>query len=61
MLTGRDAVHRRIVDMLTSNERLPVSFHGRTRYYVGPVDPIPGGAGRTHDRNPHRLIYRYDA
>jgi fumarate hydratase, class I len=40
MLTGRDAAHKRIADMLAKGEELPVSFKGRMIYYVGPVDPI---------------------
>ena len=40
MLTGRDAAHKRIQDMLARGEALPVSFAGRTIYYVGPVDPV---------------------
>ncbi|MFN3590686.1 MAG: fumarate hydratase C-terminal domain-containing protein, partial [Thermaurantiacus sp.] len=40
MLTGRDAAHKRIADMLARGEPLPVSFRGRTIYYVGPVDPV---------------------
>ncbi|MDB5713910.1 MAG: fumarate hydratase [Sphingomonadales bacterium] len=42
MLTGRDAAHKRIQDMLAKGEPLPVSFAGRVIYYVGPVDPIAG-------------------
>ncbi|MGD9665244.1 MAG: fumarate hydratase [Novosphingobium sp.] len=42
MLTGRDAAHKRIQDMLAKGEELPVSFKGRAIYYVGPVDPIMG-------------------
>ncbi|AYJ87968.1 fumarate hydratase [Sphingomonas paeninsulae] len=42
MLTGRDAAHKRIQDMLAKGESLPVSFAGRVIYYVGPVDPIEG-------------------
>ena len=42
MLTGRDAAHKRIQDMLARGETLPVSFRGRTIYYVGPVDPVAG-------------------
>ncbi len=42
MLTGRDAAHQRIKDMLKKGEPLPVSFKGRTIYYVGPVDPVAG-------------------
>jgi fumarate hydratase class I len=40
MLTGRDAAHKRIADMLAKGEELPVSFAGRVIYYVGPVDPV---------------------
>jgi fumarate hydratase class I len=42
MLTGRDAAHKRIEDMLARGEPLPVSFRGRAIYYVGPVDPVMG-------------------
>lgn len=44
MLTGRDAAHKRIQDMLAKGEKLPVSFKGRAIYYVGPVDPVMGEA-----------------
>jgi len=51
MLTGRDAAHKRIAEMLAKGEELPVSFRGRMIYYVGPVDPvgeeIVGPAGPT--------------
>ena len=40
LLTGRDAAHKRMVDMLNKGEPLPVDFHGRFIYYVGPVDPV---------------------
>ncbi len=40
MLTGRDAAHKRIADMLAKGEKLPVDFTGRVIYYVGPVDPV---------------------
>lgn len=40
MLTGRDAAHKRIQDMLAKGEELPVDFRGRVIYYVGPVDPV---------------------
>ncbi|MCH4152979.1 MAG: fumarate hydratase [Sphingobium sp.] len=42
MLTGRDAAHKRIQDMLAKGEALPVDFRGRAIYYVGPVDPVMG-------------------
>ncbi len=51
MLTGRDAAHKRIQDMLARGEAPPVDFAGRVIYYVGPVDPvgdeIVGPAGPT--------------
>ena len=40
MLTGRDAAHKRIQDMLASGQKLPVDFTNRVIYYVGPVDPV---------------------
>ncbi len=40
MLTGRDAAHQRIQDMLAKGEALPVDFTNRVIYYVGPVDPV---------------------
>jgi fumarate hydratase, class I len=42
MLTGRDAAHKRIQDMLAKGETLPVEFKNRAIYYVGPVDPVMG-------------------
>ena len=40
MLTGRDAAHKRIQDMVEQGQPLPVDFHNRVIYYVGPVDPV---------------------
>ncbi|MFO7339721.1 MAG: fumarate hydratase, partial [Lysobacteraceae bacterium] len=40
LLTGRDAAHKRMVDMLNRGEKLPVDFTNRFIYYVGPVDPV---------------------
>jgi len=40
MLTGRDAAHKRMQDMLAKGEKLPVDFKNRVIYYVGPVDPV---------------------
>jgi len=40
MLTGRDAAHKRMSDMLHRSEALPVDFTNRFIYYVGPVDPV---------------------
>ncbi|MGZ4958956.1 MAG: fumarate hydratase [Methylomonas sp.] len=44
MLTGRDAAHKRIVDLLARGETLPdgVDFANKFIYYVGPVDPVHG-------------------
>lgn len=51
MLTGRDAAHKRMVDMINKGEPLPVDFTNRVIYYVGPVDPVAdevvGPAGPT--------------
>jgi fumarate hydratase class I len=40
MLTGRDAAHKKMVDMMAAGEELPVDLSGRFIYYVGPVDPV---------------------
>ncbi|WP_419599788.1 fumarate hydratase [Thiolapillus sp.] len=44
MLTGRDAAHRHIQELLDKGQPLPegVDFHNRFIYYVGPVDPVDG-------------------
>jgi fumarate hydratase, class I len=42
LLTGRDAAHKRLTDMLNRSEKLPVDLRGRFIYYVGPVDPVHG-------------------
>ena len=51
MLTGRDAAHKRIQEMLARGEKLPVDFTNRVIYYVSPVDPVRdevvGAAGPT--------------
>ena len=51
MLTGRDAAHKRLVDLIGKNESLPVDFTDRFIYYVGPVnavgDEVIGPAGPT--------------
>jgi len=44
LLTGRDAAHKRIADLVARGEPLPVDFRNRLIYYVGPVDPISGEA-----------------
>jgi len=40
LLTGRDAAHKRMTDMLNRGEKLPVDLKGRFIYYVGPVDAV---------------------
>jgi len=40
LLTGRDAAHKRMTDMLNAKQSLPVDFTNRFIYYVGPVDPV---------------------
>lgn len=40
MYTGRDAAHKRMVDMINKGEKLPVDFTNKMIYYVGPVDPV---------------------
>jgi fumarate hydratase class I len=40
MLTGRDAAHKRLADLLDAGKELPVDLGGRVIYYVGPVDPV---------------------
>jgi fumarate hydratase, class I len=51
MLTGRDAAHKRMVDLLNAGQPLPVDLKGRVIYYVGPVqavrDEVVGPAGPT--------------
>jgi fumarate hydratase class I len=40
LLTGRDAAHKRLADLLAKGARLPVDFRNRFIYYVGPVDAV---------------------
>jgi fumarate hydratase class I len=40
LLTGRDAAHRRLAELMKKGEAPPVSFKNRVIYYVGPVDPV---------------------
>jgi fumarate hydratase class I len=64
MLTGRDAAHKRIQDMLAKGEQLPVDFTGRVIYYVGPVDPVRRRGRRPrrpHHRDAHGQVHRDDA
>ena len=51
ILTGRDAAHKRMTDMIAKGEKLPVDFTNRFIYYVGPVnavrEEVVGPAGPT--------------
>ncbi|MBK9325562.1 MAG: fumarate hydratase [Thiobacillaceae bacterium] len=40
LLTGRDAAHKKLADLVKNGQPLPVDFHNRFIYYVGPVDPV---------------------
>ena len=40
LLTGRDAAHKKLADLIEQGEPLPVDFTNRVIYYVGPVDPV---------------------
>ncbi len=40
LLTGRDAAHKRLIEMLDRGEKLPVDLRGRFLYYVGPVEAV---------------------
>jgi fumarate hydratase class I len=40
LLTGRDAAHKQLADLIERGEELPVDFRNRVIYYVGPVDPV---------------------
>jgi fumarate hydratase class I len=60
ILTGRDAAHKRLVEMLAKGEKLPVDFTNRLIYYVGPVDPVRdevvGPAGPTTSSRMDRFV-----
>lgn len=40
LLTGRDAAHKKIAELVARGEPLPVDFRSRFIYYVGPVDAV---------------------
>jgi fumarate hydratase, class I len=54
LLTGRDAAHKRMTDMLNRGEKLPVNFTNRFIYYVGPVRWLLGGRGGWARPTPRR-------
>ena len=55
MLTGRDAAHKKMTDILATGEKLPVDLTDRFIYYVGPVDPVreEGGSCRSYYSDAH--------
>ncbi|MBI4190960.1 MAG: fumarate hydratase [Betaproteobacteria bacterium] len=60
ILTGRDAAHKRIADLIAKGEKLPVDFTNKLIYYVGPVDPVRdevvGPAGPTTSRRMDKFM-----
>jgi fumarate hydratase class I len=60
ILTGRDAAHKRLADLIAKGEKLPVDFRNRFIYYVGPVDAVRdevvGPAGPTTSRRMDKFM-----
>ena len=60
ILTGRDAAHKRLADLIARGEKLPVDFRNRLIYYVGPVDAVRdevvGPAGPTTSRRMDKFM-----
>jgi fumarate hydratase class I len=60
ILTGRDAAHKRLADLIARGEKLPVDFTNRFIYYVGPVDAVRdevvGPAGPTTSRRMDKFM-----
>jgi fumarate hydratase class I len=60
ILTGRDAAHKRLADLIAKGEPLPVDFTNRFIYYVGPVDAVRdevvGPAGPTTSRRMDKFM-----
>lgn len=44
MITGRDAAHKRLFELIEKGEELPVDISGEVIYYVGPAPAKPGHA-----------------
>ena len=42
LLTARDAAHKRLVELMDTDQPLPIDLHGQVLYYVGPTPPRPG-------------------
>jgi len=62
LYTGRDAAHKRMIDLLDKGQPLPVDLKGRAIYYVGPVDAVGdeaiGPAGPTTSTRMDRFTDR---
>jgi fumarate hydratase, class I len=60
ILTGRDAAHKRLADLMAKGEKLPVDLTNRFIYYVGPVgavrDEVVGPAGPTTSRRMDKFM-----
>jgi fumarate hydratase class I len=60
ILTGRDAAHKRLADLIAKGEKLPVDLKNRLIYYVGPVDAVRdevvGPAGPTTSRRMDKFM-----
>lgn len=60
VLTGRDAAHKRLLQMMERGEPIPVDLNGRIIYYVGPVDAVGdeavGPAGPTTSTRMDRFV-----
>ncbi len=44
IITGRDAAHKRLFELIENNQPLPVNIQGEVIYYVGPAPAKPGHA-----------------
>ena len=42
VITGRDAAHKRLYELIQNGEPLPVDIQGEVIYYVGPAPAKPG-------------------
>jgi len=40
--TGRDAAHKRLIELIKSNQELPLDLKGQIIYYAGPAPAKPG-------------------
>lgn len=60
IVTGRDAAHKRLTDLIAKGEKLPVDLKNRLIYYVGPVDAVRdeavGPAGPTTSRRMDKFM-----